>query len=137
MKPIDITTTPLVEPQMFIQMYRNPLDEHLATVVNKTWNFAKRIKDYEGHLQNAAMGLAAEGAEVLDIVKKQVYHTEGVDYTEKMKHELGDVCFYLAKMLELTGLTLEEVLAANKEKLASRHPELGQVEERFSGNYIR
>lgn len=118
-------------------IYSNPLDEHLRTVVNVCWNYAGRIDSFDGHLQNAALGLVGEAGEVADIVKKMVYHTEGVDYTEKMKHELGDVCFYLAKMLELTGLTLEEVLAANRDKLSSRHPEMGKVTERFGPGYIK
>lgn len=117
--------------------YSNPLDEHLHTVINVSWNFAHRIETYEGHLQNAVLGLVGEAGEVADIVKKMLYHTEGKDYTDKLKHELGDVCFYLAKTLELAGLTLEEVLAANKEKLESRHPELGKVTERFGSGYIR
>jgi NTP pyrophosphatase (non-canonical NTP hydrolase) len=54
-----------------------------------------------------------------------------------MMHELGDVAFYFAKVLELTGHTLEEVLQANKEKLESRHPELGKVAARFSDGYIK
>jgi NTP pyrophosphatase (non-canonical NTP hydrolase) len=130
-------TTTFTTTSMTTSKMTNPLEVHLNEVVNPAWNFAGRIKDYDGHLQNAAIGLAAEAGEVLDIVKKMVYHTEGVDYTEKMKHELGDVCFYLAKTLELTGLTLEEVLAANREKLESRHPELGKVKERFADGYIR
>lgn len=114
----------------------NPLQVHLDTVVNTCWNYAGRISTFEEHLQNAVLGLVGESGEVADIVKKMLYHTEGVDYTEKLKHELGDVCFYLVKVLELSGLTLEEVLAANKEKLESRHPELGVVTERFGTGYI-
>ena len=116
--------------------YTNPLEQHLHEVVNPCWNYAGRIDSYEGHLQNAVLGLSGEVGEIADIVKKMLYHTSGKDYTEKMKHELGDVAFYLAKVLEITGFTLEEVLAANKEKLQSRHPELGVVSERFAPGYI-
>lgn len=115
----------------------NPLEQHLHDVVNKTWNFAGRLRDFQDHAMNAAAGLAAEAGEVLDIHKKLFYHTEGVDYTDKLIHEFGDVCYYLAKLLEIHGLSLEEVLAANKEKLQSRHPELGLVNERFGTGYIK
>lgn len=114
----------------------NILENHLREVVNPCWNYAGRITTYDGHLQNAILGLVGECGETADIVKKMLYHTEGKDYTEKLKHELGDVAFYFAKVLELCGLTLEEVLAANKEKLESRHPELGKVTERFGEGYI-
>ena len=115
----------------------NPLEQHLNEVVNVCWNYAGRISTYDEHLQNAVLGLAGEVGEVADIVKKQLYHQEGKDYTEKMLHELGDVAFYFAKVLELTGHTLEEVLVANREKLSSRHPEMGKVVERFADGYIK
>jgi NTP pyrophosphatase (non-canonical NTP hydrolase) len=116
----------------------NPLDVHLRTVVEPCWNYAGRIETYEGHLQNAILGLAGEVGETADIIKKLLYHTANKDkeYMEKIKHELGDVAFYFAKLLQLLGLTLEEVLQANKEKLESRHPELGVVTERFAPGYI-
>jgi NTP pyrophosphatase (non-canonical NTP hydrolase) len=116
----------------------NPLDEHLREVVNPCWNFAGRITTYDGHLQNAVLGLVGEAGEVADIVKKMLYHQprEDGDFTEKLKHELGDVAFYFAKLLEVVGLTLEEVLAANKQKLESRHPELGVVTERFAPGFV-
>ncbi len=114
----------------------NPLTIHLRTVVNPCWNFAGRIDGYDGHLQNAILGLVGETGELADIVKKTLYHQAGKDYNERIKHELGDIAFYFAKTLEILGFTLEEVLAANREKLESRHPELGKVEERFSTGYI-
>lgn len=131
-----------MEPQV---MYRvvtekvNPLEDHLKEVVNKTWNYAKRCQTFEDHVLNAVLGLAGEAGEVADLHKKMLFHSEREAgfYQEKLKHELGDVCFYLAKVLELYGFTLEEVLAANKEKLASRHPELGTVTERFQQGYIK
>lgn len=122
---------------MYMSEYHNPLEEHLEKVVNVCWNYAGRISTFEEHLQNAVLGLTGEVGETADIVKKMLYHSPGVDYTDKLKHELGDVAFYFAKVLELSGLTLEEVLAANKEKLSSRHPELGKVAERFGPGYIR
>lgn len=115
---------------------QNPLEQHLKEVINPCWNYAGRIDSPEGHLQNAVLGLVGEAGEVADIVKKMLYHTSGLDYTEKLKHELGDVAFYFAKVMELSGLSLEDVLQANREKLQSRHPELGVVSERFGTGYI-
>lgn len=117
----------------------NPLEEHLREVVQPCWNYAKRCRTYEDHVLNAVLGLAGEAGEVADLHKKMLFHNEKEVgyYQEKLKHELGDVCFYLAKVMELYGFTLEEVLAANKEKLESRHPELNKVTERFGPGAIR
>lgn len=114
----------------------NPLEIHLRDVIAPVWNYAKRCETREQELQNAILGLVGEAGETADIIKKQLYH-QPKDYTEKLGHELGDLAFYFAKVLELTGFTLEQVLALNKEKLQSRHPELGQVSERFGDGYIK
>lgn len=117
----------------------NPLEQHLHDVVNVCWNYAGRNNTWEEHLCNAALGLAGEAGEVADQVKKMLFHTDkGVEYhREKMVHELGDSFFYHIKVMELMGISLEEVLKANKEKLQSRHPELGVVTERFGPGYVK
>lgn len=113
--------------------------EWLNDVINKSWNFAKRIKDHTGHEQNALIGLAAEAGEVLDIGKKKWFHTEKPDseFRNDLLSELGDVGFYWLKAIDVLGFTVEEVYAYNRKKLESRHPELGKVETRFGPNSIK
>ena len=103
--------------------YTNPLEEHLDTVVNVSWNYAKRIEDWKDHVFNAAMGLGGEAGEIVDLHKKMFYHTEK-DHHNDLVNEFGDLFFYAAKLMELHGITLEECLAANKAKLRDRHPEM-------------
>lgn len=116
----------------------NILVEHLEGVVNPCWNYAGRCEEWKDHVMNATLGLVGEAGELADQHKKMFFHTEK-DYNfhlEKIKYELGDVAFYFIKLIELHGLTLEEVLEGNKAKLESRHPELGKVEERFGEGHI-
>lgn len=117
----------------------NILKQHLDEVVNKAWNYAGRITTPEGHQQNAMVGLASEAGELLDIGKKMWFHTEKPieSFREKILQELGDVFFYALKVMDVFGFTVEEVLAANRAKLESRHPELGKVTERFGSGYIK
>lgn len=112
------------------QMYK-----HLNDVVNKCWNYAGRIDTQQGHEQNAIIGLAAEAGEALDTCKKMWFHTPK-DRRMELRSELGDVIFYWLKALDVFGFTIEEVLADNREKLSSRHPEMGQVTERFGPGAI-
>ncbi len=100
--------------------YNNPLEAHVAEVVDKTWNAAGRCKTWEDHVTNAYVGLVAEAGEVADVHKKMFYH-KPKDRTEELVAEIGDVCFYLGKLLQLHGLTLEECLANNKAKLFERY----------------
>lgn len=115
------------------------LKKHLIEVVNVTWNFAKRLKTPQDHEMNALIGLASEAGELLDVGKKMWFHSEkpAEFYREKILYELGDIVYYLLKVMDVFGFTMKEVLDANRAKLASRHPELGEVKERFSGDYIR
>jgi len=115
------------------------LYKHLSEVVNPCWNYAGRCKTWQDEVQNAALGLVGEAGETADEVKKMLYHTEKPTefHKNKLTHELGDIVFYFMKFADLMGITLEEIVAANREKLTSRHPELGKVSERFSAGYIK
>lgn len=113
--------------------------QHLDTVINPSWNYAKRCSTHQDEVMNAILGLGGEAGEIVDEVKKMYYHTEKPEgfHRDKLVKEFGDSFFYHIKAMELLGITLEECLKSNKEKLESRHPELGKVTERFSGNYIK
>ncbi len=78
--------------------------------------------DRDGMLLNGVMGLCGEAGEVIDIVKKHLFHLHPLD-AYKLKDELGDVAWYLALTSHALGLTLEEVLEHNIEKLKKRYPE--------------
>ena len=75
----------------------------------------------ENYLDNAIMGLCGEVGECADIVKK--HHFQGHDLdSEGLKDELSDVCWYVALLATALGLTLEEVMLHNVEKLKKRYP---------------
>ena len=73
-------------------------------------------------LINGVMGLCGESGEAIDIVKKWLAQGHELD-KEKLAKELGDICWYLAETATALGLSLEEIMAANIEKLKSRYPE--------------
>lgn len=95
-------------------------DEHLNQVINKTWNFAGRLETTQDHTLNAVLGLAGEAGEVADLHKKMFYH-EPKHRQEELLAELGDVAFYLLKILDIYSWTLEDALLNNREKLMKRH----------------
>lgn len=73
-------------------------------------------------LINGVMGLCGESGEAIDIVKKWFAHGHELD-REKLIKELGDVAWYLAETSHALGVTLEEVLQRNIDKLKERYPE--------------
>ena len=76
----------------------------------------------EKGLNCAAMGLAGEGGEVCDLVKKWQHHRAPRD-EKKLRKELGDVMWYLAHACSVMGWRLEDIAAENVAKLRERYPE--------------
>jgi NTP pyrophosphatase (non-canonical NTP hydrolase) len=73
-------------------------------------------------MANMALGLAGETGELVDVIKKDLFH--GVTMTQvKFIDEAGDVLWYLAAMCKAAGVTLEQVAAANVRKLQARYPD--------------
>jgi len=124
----------------FIGLY-----SHFDNVMIKTWNYAKRFAlGSDRELLNIVTGLGGETGEVLDVIKKHYCHTDRAledgawqKFRTKLIYELGDVLYYWLMCLNFFGITVEEVVAGNREKLCSRHPELGQVTERFGASAIK
>ena len=73
-------------------------------------------------LINGVMGLCGESGEAIDIVKKWLAQGHELD-KERLTKELGDICWYLAETATALGLSLEDIMAANIEKLRKRYPE--------------
>lgn len=70
----------------------------------------------------AALGLAGETGEVVEFVKKYVYHDRPFD-SNKLIEELGDVRWYMELLMACAGITMEEVEARNVAKLRARYPD--------------
>ena len=78
--------------------------------------------DRKDVLINGVMGLCGESGEAIDIVKKWLAQGHELD-KEKLAKELGDICWYLAETATALDLSLEEIMAANIEKLKRRYPQ--------------
>ena len=70
-----------------------------------------------------AMGVAGEAGEVVEKWKKIVAYKSGKVSPEDLaefKKELGDVVWYIAVLAHSLGLSFDEIMKLNVEKLASR-----------------
>jgi NTP pyrophosphatase (non-canonical NTP hydrolase) len=75
-----------------------------------------------GHLENGVLGIAGEGGEVADLVKKHLFQGHPLDYQHIAK-ELGDICWYIAETATAIGYGLEHIMQMNIDKLNARYPE--------------
>ena len=90
------------------------------TIVCKTSN-RNNVK-YEDRMSNIGLGLAGEAGEVVDILKKHIYHGHDLDETALLL-ELGDIMYYLCWLCLEIGLDFSEICFANMEKLNARYPD--------------
>lgn len=81
-----------------------------------------RDLDRKDVLINAVMGLCGESGEAVDIVKKHLFQGHDLD-KEKLAKELGDIAWYLAEAATALDMDLEDIFAANIDKLKKRYPE--------------
>ena len=91
-------------------------------------------------LTTAAIGIAAEGGEFAEIVKKVTF--QGKVLTDDTKvhllRELGDVFWYYSQACMALGFDFNQVVAQNMAKLLARYPtgsfEVTRSENRVSGD---
>lgn len=82
-------------------------------------NFTKGERDTKFLV---GMGLAGEGGEVCDYLKKVLLHGKELD-RDKLREELGDVLWYLQLAANVFDMPLDEIARANIEKLCARYPD--------------
>lgn len=84
-------------------------------------NMISRIQEEQkGKLLHASIGIAGESGELLDAVKKHLVYGKELDRAN-LEEELGDVLFFVAMACNSLGVTMEEVLSKNVQKLSKRY----------------
>jgi len=86
-------------------------------------------------LMTGAVGLSAEGGELMEIVKKCIFQGKPMneDTVFHMKRELGDIAWYFINSCRAIGEDPNDVFAENVRKLESRYPG-GEFDPYYSEN---
>jgi NTP pyrophosphatase (non-canonical NTP hydrolase) len=74
------------------------------------------------NIANFGLGLCGESGEVVELIKKHLFHGHKLD-KDKIVKEMGDCAWYLALGCEVMGIKLEDVINANVAKLKDRYPD--------------
>lgn len=124
----------------------NKYQEFVEAVTSKPTNdtdaFIERVQELQKEpninpalLLNSGIGLASEGGEFNEIVKKIVF--QGKPFNEEtrfhMKRELGDIVWYWVNACRALGYDPNEVIAENVTKLEARYPG-GKFDAYYSEN---
>lgn len=114
------------------------LNKYIEFVDTTTSNPSKNYNDFVKRIQyldeqnfpterllTAAVGMSAESGEFTEIIKKIIFQGKPVNDENlfHLKRELGDVIWYLTQACIGLGISLEDIIQMNFEKLSSRYPE--------------
>lgn len=80
----------------------------------------QEITPEQANLLHMATGVSGEAGELLDAIKKHVVYQKALD-VENVKEELGDLLFYMSNLMQSVGLSFEEILQHNIDKLSVRY----------------
>lgn len=74
-------------------------------------------------MDHAVFGICGEAGEIADAVKKHTIYNQPLDDKRRAHiiEELGDMEFYLEQLRAVCNITRDEVLYANRDKLAVRY----------------
>lgn len=93
-------------------------EEDYAVETRRT---AGKFDTQNEELTMLCMGLAGEAGEVVDTIKKVVFHGHPLDLAELTK-ELGDTHWYFTRLMDTLGIQPTIVRQLNVEKLRLRFP---------------
>ena len=78
------------------------------------------LTPFKVDLDHVALGIAGESGEVVDVIKKHTQNNKPLD-VDKLILEMGDLEFYLEGLRQIVGVTRQQVLDANIQKLLDRY----------------
>tara|TARA_B100002019_G_scaffold197929_1_gene171452 strand:- start:372 stop:773 length:402 start_codon:yes stop_codon:yes gene_type:complete len=113
-----------------LNKYQQFVDEVTSKESKDSEAFTARIaelyyQDFDTHrLLTAAVGMCAESGEFTEVIKKIIFQGKPVDDANMfhLKRELGDIMWYVMQACMGLGVSLDEVIEMNVEKLSSRYP---------------
>ena len=117
--------------QVNLNSYQNFVEEVTSDEANQLTPFINRLDELSETtgvniplLLNSAIGLASEGGEFAEIVKKCAFQGKPLDDDTifHAKRELGDIIWYWMNACRSLNLDPNDVIAENVHKLKSRYP---------------
>lgn len=96
------------------------MSKYRETVLRNCPNFG--TDTLETKLSLGALGLAGEGGECVDLIKKVLHHGKTLS-REKLIEEMGDVRWYLEYLAAALDVTMDHVEKVNVAKCLARYPD--------------
>lgn len=95
----------------------------VAALVKKGEDIIAELTPDKANLWHLASCIPSEAGELFDAIKKGAIYGREID-RDNVVEELGDLEFYMEGLRQGLGITREETLVANIEKLSKRYEKL-------------
>ena len=126
--------------QVDLNKYKNFVEQVTSSESNNVSDMTHRMiaiseKVNPSLLLTGAIGIASEGGEFSEIVKKCIFQGKPMDDETVFhcKRELGDIMWYWINSCRALGLDPNDVVAENVNKLKARYPG-GEFDVHYSEN---
>ena len=125
-----------------LNKYKSFVQEVTSLQSNETGALTAQLEKLEKDINvnmalllTGSIGMASEGGEFAEIVKKCIFQGKPLDADTifHAKRELGDIAWYWINSCRALGLDPNDVLEENVNKLKSRYPG-GEFDVHFSEN---
>ena len=125
-----------------LNKYKDFVEKVTSLQSNETGSLTEQLNTLERDsdvnmslLLTGGIGMASEGGEVNEIIKKCIFQGKPMDDETifHIKRELGDIAWYWINSCRALNLDPNEVLAENVNKLKSRYPG-GEFDVHYSEN---
>jgi len=125
-----------------LNRYKDFVQGVTSEASNSSVEMSNRIESLENEtgtnialLMTGAIGIASEGGEFAEIIKKCVFQGKPIDDETVFhcKRELGDIMWYWINSCRALGLDPDDVVQENVNKLKARYPG-GEFDVHYSEN---
>jgi len=123
-----------------LNKYKDFVKEVTSNESNSTTHLTRKLEELDHKvnialLMTGSIGLASEGGEFSEIVKKCVFQGKPLDDDTifHMKRELGDIMWYWVNACRALDLDPNDVVEENVNKLKARYPG-GEFDVHYSEN---
>jgi len=130
-----LDTVDLNKYKSFVQEVTSLQSNETGALTAQLEKLEKDINVNMALLLTGSIGMASEGGEFAEIVKKCIFQGKPLDADTifHAKRELGDIAWYWINSCRALGLDPNDVLEENVNKLKSRYPG-GEFDVHFSEN---
>ena len=103
-------------------------EEFVSALVKDGHKIKEEITPAECHTLHMIMGICGEAGELLDAVKKAIIYRKDLDLVNVIE-ELGDIEFYLEGFRQSVGISRDETIKENMDKLRKRYAKISYTDE--------